>query len=130
MDKIWNELYHAAMKVINPREVSDKVEAGGVAAAVESVSGNIYVGVCIDTACTLGICAERNALFNMITNGENAIRRVIAVNQSGNVIPPCGACREFMAQLMPDSYRSIEIMLDYGKEKVLTLGDLTPEWWI
>ena len=35
MDKIWNELYHAAMKVINPREVSDKVEAGGVAAAVE-----------------------------------------------------------------------------------------------
>lgn len=130
MDKIWNELYHAAMKVINPREVSDKVEAGGVAAAVESISGNIYVGVCIDTACTLGICAERNALFNMITNGENAIRRVIAVNQSGNVIPPCGACREFMAQLMPDSYRSIEIMLDYGKEKVLTLGDLTPEWWI
>lgn len=130
MDKIWNELYHAAMKVINPREVSVKVEAGGVAAAVESVSGNIYVGVCIDTACTLGICAERNALFNMITNGENAIRRVIAVNQSGNVIPPCGACREFMAQLMPDSYRSIEIMLDYGKEKVLTLGDLTPEWWI
>ncbi len=130
MDKIWNELYHAAMKVINPREVSDKVEAGGVAAAVESVSGNIYVGVCIDTACTLGICAERNALFHMITNGENAIRRVIAVNQSGNVIPPCGACREFMAQLMPDSYRSIEIMLDYGKEKVLTLGDLTPEWWI
>lgn len=130
MDKIWNELYHAAMKVINPREVSDKVEAGGVAAAVEQISGNIYVGVCIDTACTLGICAERNALFNMITNGENAIRRVIAVNQSGNVIPPCGACREFMAQLMPDSYRSIEIMLDYGKEKVLTLGDLTPEWWI
>lgn len=130
MDKIWNELYHAAMKVINPREVSDKVEAGGVAAAVESVSGNIYVGVCIDTACTLGICAERNALFHMITNGENAIRRVIAVNRSGNVIPPCGACREFMAQLMPDSYRSIEIMLDYGKEKVLTLGDLTPEWWI
>lgn len=130
MDKIWNELYHAAMKVINPREVSDKVEAGGVAAAVESVSGNIYVGVCIDMACTLGICAERNALFHMITNGENAIRRVIAVNQSGNVIPPCGACREFMAQLMPDSYRSIEIMLDYGKEKVLTLGDLTPEWWI
>lgn len=130
MDKIWNELYHAAMKVINPREVSDKVEAGGVAAAVESVSGNIYVGVCIDTACTLGICAERNALFHMITNGENAIRRVIAVNQSGNVIPPCGACREFMAQLMPDSYRSIEIMLDYGKEKVFTLGDLTPEWWI
>lgn len=130
MDKIWSSLYNAAMKVINPREVSEMIEAGGVAAAVESVSGKIYVGVCVDTSCTLGVCAERNALFNMITNGENSIRRVIAVGQNGNAVPPCGACREFMAQLMPDNYRSIEVMLDYEKEKVVTLGALTPEWWI
>ena len=36
MDQIWNELYGAAMNVIHPREVSRMVEAGGVAAAVES----------------------------------------------------------------------------------------------
>lgn len=54
MDKIWTELYHAAMNVLAPRQVSRMVDAGGVAAAVESVSGKIYVGVCIDTACTLG----------------------------------------------------------------------------
>lgn len=130
MDNIWNELYSAAMEVLNPRKLSRTVDAGGVSAAVESVSGKIYVGVCIDTACTLGICAERNAIFHMITNGENALRRVIAVNRSGKVIPPCGACREFMTQLMPDSYRSIEIMLDYENEKIVTLGSLTPEWWI
>lgn len=130
MDNIWNELYSAAMEVLNPRKLSRTVDAGGVSAAVESVSGKIYVGVCIDTACTLGICAERNAIFHMITNGENAIRRVIAVNRSGKMIPPCGACREFMTQLMPDSYRSIEIMLDYENEKIVTLGSLTPEWWI
>lgn len=100
------------------------------ASAVESASGKIYVGVCIDTACTLGVCAERNAIFNMITNGEDAIRRVIAVNWKGEAIPPCGACREFMAQLMPEDYRSIEIMMDYEKERVITLGDLTPEWWL
>ncbi len=130
MDNIWNELYSAAMEVLNPRKLSRTVDAGGVSAAVESVSGKIYVGVCIDTACTLGICAERNAIFHMITNGENALRRVIAVNRSGKVIPPCGACREFMTQLMPDSYRSVEIMLDYENEKIVTLGSLTPEWWI
>lgn len=130
MDQIWNELYGAAMNVIHPREVSRMVEAGGVSAAVESASGNIYVGVCVDTACTLGVCAERNAIFNMITNGENAIRRVIAVDRNGKAVPPCGACREFMTQLMPDSYRSIEIMLDYENEKIVTLGSLTPEWWI
>lgn len=130
MDKIWNELHDAAIKVINPREVSRMIEAGGVAAAIESASGKIYVGVCVDTACTLGVCAERNAIFNMITNGENAIRRVIAIDRDGKAIPPCGACREFMTQLMPDDYRSIEIMMDYENNRIVTLGDLTPEWWL
>lgn len=130
MNAIWKNLYDAAMKVLNPRKISEWMEAGGVAAAVESESGKIYTGVCVDGACTLGICAERNAIFNMITQGEQRIRRVIAVNWNGKAMPPCGACRELMAQLMPDGYRNIEIMLDYEKEKVLTLGELTPEWWI
>lgn len=130
MNEVWNDLYNAAKKVLKPREVSRIIEAGGVAAAVESTSGKIYVGVCVDTACTLGICAERNAIFNMITNGEDAIRRVIAIGRDGKVMAPCGACREFMTQLMPESYRDIEIMLDYEAGKVVTLGELTPEWWL
>lgn len=130
MEKIWEELRKAAMAVMRPREISHLMEAGGVAAAVESASGRIYAGVCVDTACTLGVCAERNALFNMITNGEDAIRRVIALDRSGRALPPCGACREFMAQLMPDGYRSIEIMMDCAQNRVVTLGDLTPQWWI
>ena len=130
MNAIWKNLYDEAMKVLNPRKISEWMEAGGVAAAVESESGKIYTGVCVDSACTLGICAERNAIFNMITQGEQRIRRVIAMNWNGKAMPPCGACRELMAQLMPDGYRNIEIMLDYEKEKVLTLGELTPEWWI
>lgn len=130
MNAIWKNLYDKAMKVLNPRKISEWMEAGGVAAAVESESGKIYTGVCVDSACTLGICAERNAIFNMITQGEQRIRRVIAVNWNGKAMPPCGACRELMAQLMPDGYRDIKIMLDYEKEKVLTLGELTPEWWI
>ena len=67
MDKIWNEMYQAAKAVQNDRKLSDYVEAGGVAAAVLSGSGNIYTG----------------------------------------------ACRELMVQLMPETYRQIEIMLDY-----------------
>ncbi len=130
MEKIWTELYEAAKRVLDPRNVSDIIEAGGVAAAVESVSGKIYVGVCIDSACTLGICAERNAIFNMITNGENAIKRVIAVNWDGKAMPPCGACRELMTQLMPKDYRDVQVMFDYENNRVVTLGELTPEWWI
>ena len=130
MEQIWTKLHQAALDVIHPREVSKMVEAGSVAAAIESESGSIYVGVCVDTACTLGVCAERNAMFHMITCGENAIRRVIAVDRDGNAIPPCGACREFMTQLMPENYRDIEIMMDYSTGRIVTLGDLTPEWWL
>lgn len=130
MEDVWYKLYDAAKSVLNPRKISKIMEAAGVGAAVESVSGKIYVGVCVDGACTLGICAERNAIFNMITNGEDAIKRVVAVDWDGKVLPPCGACRELMTQLMPDEYKNIEVMLDYENEKIVTLGALTPEWWI
>lgn len=130
MDFIWDQLYLEAKKVLRPRKVSEWMEAGGVAAAIESASGKIYTGICVDGACTLGICAERNAIFHMLTCGEDSIRRVIAVNWDGKAMPPCGACRELMAQLMPESYKSIEIMLDYETGRVVTLGELTPEWWI
>ncbi len=130
MDKIWEELYSEAKKVLKPRKVSEMIEAGGVAAAIESASGKIYVGVCVDTACTLGICAERNALFNMLTNDEDSMKRVVAVNWDGKVLAPCGACRELMTQLMPNDYRGIEVMLDYEKGEIVTLGELTPKWWI
>jgi len=130
MDKTWQEMYDAALKVQNGRQISKYVEAGGVAAAILSSSGKIYAGVCVDTCSTLGICAERNAIFNMITNGESEIKRVLAVMSSGKTGAPCGACRELMVQLMPWSYKNIEIMLDYKADKVVTLGELTPEWWI
>lgn len=129
MDRIWNDMYSAARAVQNERAISDCVEAGGVAAAVLSASGKIYTGVCVDAACTMGICAERSAIFSMITAGEQEISRVIAID-SGNAVPPCGACREFMAQLMPGKYHRIEIMMDYGADRVVTLGELTPDWWI
>ena len=129
MERIWDELYVAAKQVLRPRRISDRMEAGGVAAAVEAGSGRVYVGVCVDAACSLGVCAERNAIFNMITCGESVLRRVIAVDWDGRALPPCGACRELMAELMPETYKSVEIMLDYEAARVVTLGDLTPEWW-
>lgn len=130
MEPIWNDLYRAACAVLRPRQVSRIIEAGGVAAAIESASGKIYTGVCVDSACTLGVCAERNAIFHMITEGENAIRRVIAVNWDGKAMPPCGACRELISQLMPEDYKGVEVMLDYENNRIVTLGQLTPEWWI
>ena len=126
----WVRLYQAACAVRNERRISDYVEAGSVGAAILSASRRIYTGICVDTCCTLGICAERNAIFNMLTNGEQEIRKVLAVMPDGRNGAPCGACRELLVQLMPEKYAGIEIMLDYQQNRIASLGELTPAWWI
>lgn len=125
---IWKELYAAALRVQRGRQISPFIEAGGVAAAIRTKQGNTYVGVCIDTACTLGMCAERNAIANMITNGESQIDKVVAIMPDGRVGSPCGACREFMMQLDANS-GDIEVLLDLETEKTLRLRELMPDWW-
>lgn len=127
---IWQEMYQAAKAVQNYRKISDYIDAGGVAAAILSASGKIYTGVCVDTCSTLGICAERNAIFNMLTNGEQEIKKVLAIMPSGKLGAPCGACRELMVQLMPENYQEIEVLMDINSEEIVTLGELTPRWWI
>ena len=130
MDIIWDKMYEAAKAVLNERRISEYVTCGEVSAAILSRSGKIYTGVCIDTCSTLGICAERNAIFNMITDGEQEIDKVLCIMPDGSNGAPCGACRELMVQLMPGKYKDIEIMLDYATGRTVSLGEITPEWWI
>ena len=66
----------------------------------------------------------------MITNGEDEIKRIIAIISDGHTVAPCSAYREFMTQLMPENYKKIEIMIDYEQNRIVTLGELTSEWWI
>lgn len=124
----WERLYTAAKNVINPREISPFIEAGGVGAAIMTKAGNIYTGVCIDTASTLGMCGERNAIANMITNGESQIAKVVAICPETGLGSPCGACREYMMQLDKNS-GDIEILLDFETRKTITLKELIPDWW-
>ena len=126
MDQIWNTLYQAALAVTCPKDVSDSMCVGGVGAAVLSKSGKIYTGVCIDTDCSLGMCAERNAISTMFTQRDYEIDKVCAVGGHGQIMPPCGACREFMMQTGKNA-RAIEILV--REDKIMTLGELMPEYW-
>ena len=130
MDAIWQEMLEAAKAAWNPRQISEYVSCGEVSAAIRSKSGKIYTGVCVDTCSTLGICAERNAIFIMITNGEYEIDRVLCIPPNSGKGAPCGACRELMVQLMPGKYHDIEILMDFETGRTMTLGELTPAWWI
>lgn len=125
---VWEELYEKAKNIRCERNVSGMIYAGGVGAAILTKNHNIYTGVCIDTACSLGMCAERNAIANMITNKENEIVKLVCIDSKGNVCFPCGACREYLMQLSKDS-KDIEILKNIENEENILLEELIPNWW-
>ena len=122
----FDELYRRAKAVINPRILSESAEAGGVGAALLTAGGRVYVGVCIDTACSMGFCAEHADAAAMITAGESRIVKMIAVGSGGEIMPPCGRCREFISQL-DDGNVTAEVMVD--DNVVVRLQDLLPYDW-
>ncbi|MCL4835534.1 MAG: hypothetical protein KJZ86_24050 [Caldilineaceae bacterium] len=126
MPVTFDELYTKAKSVLNPRKLSDSAEAGGVGAALLSESGQIYTGVCIDTACSMGFCAEHAAAAAMITAGENRVLKMIAVGWDGHIMPPCGRCREFISQLHDDNLET-EVLVADGV--VRQLRELLPFDW-
>lgn len=127
-DKIWEKLIMEASKVQNARTLSPFIECGQVGAAILTKKGNIYTGVCIDTACTLGVCAERNAIHTMITNGESQIDRIVCIDSNGNACTPCGACRELIMQLDVDS-KNAKFLVNTKTYEYMTMEELMPNWW-
>ena len=120
----FTELYQKALEVLHPRQVSEDIEAGGVAAALVTDQGNVYQGVCIDTACSMGFCAEHAAIAAMLTAGENRVERIVAVNWNRDILPPCGRCREFLMQLgNPDA------LVLVAKDTAVKVKDLLPFSW-
>ena len=128
VNTVWEELIEKANKVRNKREVSSMVSAGQVSATILTKDHNIYTGVCIDTTSSLGMCAERNAIANMITNGENEIAKLVCIDSKGNVGYPCGICREYLMQLSKSS-KDIEILKNIENHEIIKLEELIPNWW-
>ena len=62
----FTELSKIAEKLAYPRALSESAEAGSVAAALLTDKGNVYIGVCIDTPCSMGFCAEHAAAAAMV----------------------------------------------------------------
>lgn len=122
----FDELYKIARSLVNPRKLSENAEAGGVGAAILAESGKVYTGVCIDTACSMGFCAEHAAAAAMVTAGESRVLKMIAVGWDGRIMPPCGRCREFISQLNDDNVNA-QVMVKEGV--VVTIKQLLPYDW-
>jgi len=101
------------------------MSAGSVGAALLTKSGNVYTGICIDLACGIGFCAEHSAIAEMLKNRETEIKMIVAVTKHG-IIPPCGRCREMIAQVDKKNLNTLVIL---SEKKAVKLKVLLPNLW-
>lgn len=97
-----------------------------VGAALRAASGVIYRGCNVENAAyPEGICAEAGALAAMVAAGERDISAVAIVTDSPHPTPPCGGCRQKLAEFAAPE---VEVTLATlgGARRVATVGELLP----
>jgi cytidine deaminase len=79
-----------------------------VGAAVLTSANKVYTGCNIESSSySLTICAERNAIFKAISEGEREFKAIAVAGDTKDFISPCGACR----QVINDLCGEIDIIL-------------------
>jgi cytidine deaminase len=97
-----------------------------VGAAVLSESGRVYGGCNVENASYgLTCCAERNAIFTMAGAGEKKIAEILVIGDSEEFLPPCGACRQVIAEFADPETR-VHMCNRAGKCRVTRFADLMP----
>lgn len=113
------------------KEASEKAYAPysnfKVGACVLAKSGKTYTGCNVENASYgLAICAERNAIFNAIANGETEISTVAIYSPNMENCPPCGACRQVIFEFQGEKEIDV-ITQDKDGYKAYTINELLPE---
>lgn len=131
---IWETLYQRAKAHYAPADVSPFIYAHHVVCALESESGEIFTGFCIESASgVMNLCAERAAILDMyLHSGQTVVRRMIAFRDKppcgGGSGMPCGACRELLMQLS-EKNADMQIIADFATRETVALRELLPRWW-
>lgn len=120
IDKLINKALKARENAYTPYS---KFKVG----AAILLKDNTYILGCNVENASYGLsnCAERTAMFKMISEGyrrEDVVAMAI-VGQSERPISPCGACRQVMTELLPEDCPVILANLDkdYREYKVCEL---------
>jgi cytidine deaminase len=95
-----------------------------VGAALRTRSGRIFTGVNVENAAyPMTICAERVAVFKAVSEGEREFDALALVTSNG--APPCGACRQVLAEFGMDTL----VLIADERGRLLrqtTVADLLP----
>jgi len=97
-----------------------------VGAAIYADDHKIYTGCNVENiSYPCGTCAESGAIAAMIAQGGKQIREILIVADSSDLITPCGACRQRIAEFGLPQTRIHLANLD-GVQKTMTLQELFP----
>ena len=114
-DTIRTELINKALEA---RKAAYAPYSGyAVGAALLTKAGKVYLGCNIENA-SFGAtnCAERTAVFKAVSEGCREFDAIAIVASSGDLVPPCGICRQVLAEFMPDG----KVILDSDEKGMVT----------
>ena len=97
-----------------------------VGAAILSDSDKLYSGCNVENVSyPVGTCAEAGAIAAMIAGGDKKIKEILIYASSKELITPCGACRQRIAEFA-DSSTLIYLADDEGIKQTYTIAELLP----
>lgn len=97
-----------------------------VGAALLTKEGKVYQAANVETSSySLTMCAERNAVFHAVLEGERNFEAIAVVCDTDDFCPPCGACRQVMLELCGEN---LDVIMKNGNDeiKVIKIKDLLP----
>lgn len=97
-----------------------------VGAAVRTKSGAVFTGINVENvAYPEGTCAEAGAIAAMCAAGEREIAEVAVIADATAPVPPCGGCRQKIAEFAGGDVVVTMSTLD-GTTLQMTVADLLP----
>lgn len=97
-----------------------------VGAAIRSASGVVYTGCNVENvAYPEGTCAEAGAIAAMVAAGETRLTEVAVIADSPSPVPPCGGCRQKLAEFA-EGHTPVLLATTDGGRMETTVGDLLP----
>ena len=98
-----------------------------VGAALLAKDGRVFKGCNIENA-SYGAtnCAERTAIFKAVSEGCREFDAIAIAASSGDLVPPCGICRQVLFEFLPDGKVILDsdetVMVTYLVREMLPLG--------
>ena len=123
-DPIVDKLLHLARQA--KKNSYSPYSKFAVGSALITSTGKVYSGCNVENSSYgLTICAERNAIFKMVADGEREINLIVVIGDTDEFLPPCGACRQVLVEFAKTESR-VYMFNNRGECRETSVGEILP----